>query len=252
MAISRCPGQDKRFWRSEDVFEAPCPNCGGSIEFWKDEPRCRCRHCGRVAPNPKLDLGCAKWCKFAKDCLGVSISPGSDISLQDALIQEMKRVFGDDTKRIDHAMEVLGYAQQILGEEGGDPLVVTAAAILHDIGIAEAQRKHGSAAGKYQEIEGPPIARAILQGLEVDADRVEHVCDIVGNHHTPGGVDTLEFRVIWDADQLANAADECTGKGPEQLKAFIERTYRTDAGRAMAAEMLLGEKQPGAGAERQA
>ena len=234
MAISRCPGQDKRFWRSENVFEAPCPSCGGSIEFWKDEPKRRCNHCGKSAPNPKLDLGCAQWCKFAKDCLGMGAGPGSDISLCEALIDKMKQVFDGDTDRIDHALAVLGYAQQILAEEGGDPLVVTAAAILHDIGIHEAEEKHGSAAGKYQEMEGAPIAREILQGLDVDGDRVEHVCDIVGNHHTPGGVDTLEFRVIWDADRLVNTADGCAGEAPEELKTHIDWIYRTHAGRTMA------------------
>jgi hypothetical protein len=54
MAIDQCPGQDKRFWKPGDVFEAPCPHCGRSIEFWKDDQRRRCRSCGRMAANPKL------------------------------------------------------------------------------------------------------------------------------------------------------------------------------------------------------
>ena len=49
--------------------------------------------------------------------------------------------------------------------------VVRAAAVLHDIGIREAERKHGSSAGKYQEVEGPPIARRILEKLSVDPER---------------------------------------------------------------------------------
>jgi len=241
MPIVRCPGQDKRFWRSEDVFEAPCPHCGESIEFWKDEPRRKCGHCGKVAPNPKLDLGCAEWCKFAKDCLGVQIVPGSNVTVRGMLIEEMKRVFGDDEKRISHALEVLDYAEQILAKVGGDPLVVTAAAILHDIGIHEAERKHGSAAAEHQEVEGPPIARAILQKLGVDSDRIEHICDIIGFHHSAGGADTLEFRILWDADRLANSPEECAGKSPAELQTAINWMYRTDAGRALAAQKLPGQ-----------
>ena len=46
--------------------------------------------------------------------------------------------------------------------------MVRAAAILHDIGIHEAERKHGSSSGRLQELEGPPIARAILEASNVD------------------------------------------------------------------------------------
>jgi len=248
MPISRCPGQDKRFWRSEDVFEAPCPACGENIEFWKDEPRRKCKHCGEFAPNPKLDMGCAQWCKFAKDCLGLATMTGSDVSLKDALVKEMKQTFGEDRKRIDHALEVLGYAESLLAEEGGDPLVVTATAILHDIGIHEAEKKHGSAAGKWQELEGPTIARAILQKLDVDSDRIEHICEIIGNHHTPGAMESLEYRIIWDADRLANTAEEVGDKTAEQRKTVIEWMYRTDAGRTLAIEKLLGETPAGSDA----
>lgn len=65
----KCPGQDQRFWKPEDIFEAKCPNCGASMEFWKDDPKLKCRKCNRVITNPKLDLGCAKWCKYADKCL---------------------------------------------------------------------------------------------------------------------------------------------------------------------------------------
>jgi len=84
MPISQCPGQDKRFWKPEDIFENPCPRCGRPIEFWKDDPRRRCTHCGTVAANPRFDTGCAKWCRFARECLG-SAGLEADGQLQDAL-----------------------------------------------------------------------------------------------------------------------------------------------------------------------
>ncbi len=64
------------------------------------------------------------------------------------LIQKMKDVFGDDQKRINHALAVLKYAEQIHAVEGGDETVVTAAAILHDIGIHQAELKYGSTGRK--------------------------------------------------------------------------------------------------------
>jgi hypothetical protein len=40
------------------------------IEFWKDEPLLYCHKCKEPVRNPKIDPGCAAWCKYADDCLG--------------------------------------------------------------------------------------------------------------------------------------------------------------------------------------
>jgi endogenous inhibitor of DNA gyrase (YacG/DUF329 family) len=94
----RCPGQDIRFWKPEDIFEVKCPGCGETVEFFKDEPKIKCRKCGRMVVNPKLDLGCAEWCLYAQQCLGGSAV--KDISvIQDKLVDETKKVAGEDQKR---------------------------------------------------------------------------------------------------------------------------------------------------------
>jgi hypothetical protein len=67
----KCPGQDTRFWRPGDIFDARCPACGMTVEFFKDEVRRRC-HCGQMVMNPRLDLGCAAWCPYADKCLGTT------------------------------------------------------------------------------------------------------------------------------------------------------------------------------------
>lgn len=76
----RCPGQDQRYWKPEDIFEVKCPNCGKSIEFFKDEPKLKCRKCGQMVINPKIDLGCAEWCQYARQCQG-----GSAVKVIDAI-----------------------------------------------------------------------------------------------------------------------------------------------------------------------
>ncbi|MCK5548440.1 MAG: hypothetical protein KAI64_05460 [Thermoplasmata archaeon] len=40
------------------------------MEFFKDDRARRCPHCHLLFPNPKLDLGCAEWCSYAKYCFG--------------------------------------------------------------------------------------------------------------------------------------------------------------------------------------
>lgn len=68
--MPRCPGQDQRYWKPEDICESLCPFCGAEIEFWKDEPLLCCAQCGKEVRNPRLDPGCAEWCPMADKCLG--------------------------------------------------------------------------------------------------------------------------------------------------------------------------------------
>ena len=229
----KCPGQDQRFWKPEDIFEENCPKCGNTIEFWKDEPRLKCPSCKEEVVNPKIDLGCAEWCQYADQCLGVVLDKNDSI-LCDKLIAEMKEVFQSDNKRIEHALAVLDYAEQILAVEGGDPLIVKATAILHDIGILEAERKHGSSAGKYQEMEGPAIAEPILKKFEIDAEKIEHILKIIANHHSDKDLDTTEFRVIWDADRIVNLDEEQGGLDKEKFERILERIFKTDKGKELA------------------
>ena len=158
---------------------------------------------------------------------------------RDILIKEMKEVFRTDLKRINHALAVLNYAEQIQSVEGGDPFIVTAAAILHDIGIQEAERKYNSSAGKYQEIEGPPIAKKILENYGVDENSLEHICKIIANHHSARDIDTTEFRIIWDADWLVNLPGETADADKAKLKKIIDKTFKTTTGHKMATELFI-------------
>lgn len=72
--MMKCPGQDRRYWRFEDICLIKCPKCGRVLEFFKDEPRQRCRTCGEVVFNPRKDFSCAVWCPFAEQCLGLKAS----------------------------------------------------------------------------------------------------------------------------------------------------------------------------------
>ena len=161
-------------------------------------------------------------------------------AITDTLIRDMREVFGADQKRIDHALAVLGYANHIRSVEGGDPLVIQAAAVLHDIGIQEAERKYGSSAGRYQEMEGPSIAERVLRRRGVDEERIAHVCRIVANHHSAKDIDTLEFRVLWDADWLVNWPEMFPDESGAEGKARVQRIFKTNTGRETAWRLFVG------------
>jgi len=73
----KCPGQDPAYWDRTAIFEVPCPSCGKPVEFFKDDTSGRCGACGYRFRNPKLDLGCAEWCPYAEQCLGVQPARGN-------------------------------------------------------------------------------------------------------------------------------------------------------------------------------
>jgi hypothetical protein len=155
----------------------------------------------------------------------------------------MEEYFGSDRRRIDHALRVTDFARRLLLHEQGDRELVLATALLHDIGIPEAERKHGSAAGHLQEIEGPPVARDILVRLGYDEPFIAEACAIIASHHSPGELDTANFRAIWDADWLVNLGDECELGDDAQVTRLIGRIFLTDTGKRIAREIYLtGQK----------
>lgn len=156
------------------------------------------------------------------------------------IARAVEGVFGSDRKRIDHAHRVMGFAEELMRGQPVDAKVVVTAALLHDIGIKAAEAKHGSSAPKHQEIEGPPVARGIMEGLGYGKETIEHVCRIIGSHHSAAGIDTAEFRIIWDADWLVNLPDEFSGTAGEKLERLIERVFKTEAGGRKARELFLG------------
>lgn len=175
-------------------------------------------------------------------CAGPAGRERIDTRLNDRLIEEMKSYFGDKQGLIDHTMAVYGYAVRLHETEGGDPLIVKAGALYHDIGIPQARQVHGSSAGKYQEIEGPPIARRILYRLEVPPEPIDEICRIIANHHTAHDkptVDTVEFQIVWDADGLVNHAKRKQGNSSEEISNKIEQLFRTQSGKKMARDLFI-------------
>lgn len=153
--------------------------------------------------------------------------------------QAMEDYFGADDRRIAHALQVTAYAEELLAYIDADPTVTLTAAYLHDIGIPAAERTYGSCAGSYQEELGPPVARELLSGLGAPAELIEMVCAMIGKHHTPGGVDSPEFRILWDADALVNLDEVVPGKSSEQLRTIFDKWLVTEPGYRRALDLYL-------------
>jgi hypothetical protein len=241
----KCPGQDMRFWKPGDIFETQCPKCGKKVEFFKDEVMRKCR-CGHEVVNPKMNFGCAAWCQYADQCVGMipeevkakQRAEQGDL-MKERISLEMKKYFGTDFKRVHHALKVANYAEQILKPEGGNPLVVLAATYLHDVGIHEAEKKYQNSSWDYQEIEGPGIAKEILKKLDVQKELIDEICDIIGHHHHPRAEETLNFQILYEADWMVNLEESEVLKDREQLSKIIEEVFKTTSGKKLAEKIYL-------------
>lgn len=235
-----CPGAQK-FRKPQPEF-VNCPFCGAEAEIWTDEIKAVCPKCKKTVTR-KLELSCVDWCKYAKECLGdeayTNYIKNKALTLKDKLLMRLEEYFGSDSKRINHAKKVMGFAEELLRQEKADWHIVVPASILHDAGIKAAEKKYGSSAGHYQEQEGPAIARDILAKLDFNKEDIEEICQIIAHHHSPGKVNTHNFKVLYDADWLVNLKDELDIKDKAKLKQSIDKIFLTAAGKALAEKLYL-------------
>lgn len=154
-----------------------------------------------------------------------------DNQIASALL-EMFRCNSGDQKRIEHSLKVFGYAQ-LLGrmEELSveDQFVLELTAILHDIGIHVSEAKYGYCDGHLQEVEGPPVAKAILEKLSVAPNIIERVCYIISKHHTFPAIDGLDFQLLVEADFLVNAVEDAVS--PDGVQKFVRLNFKSESGR---------------------
>ncbi len=208
------------------------------MEIWSDEATGLCPSCSKPVIRASTQ-SCVDWCKFAKECLGEDkykkYGAMKAALRRAALIGATETYFGADHKRIEHAKKVVSYAELILAKEReADPNVVIAAAALHDIGIKNAEERYGSSEAAYQEQEGPPVARGILLDLGYPEEFIREVCDIIGHHHHPRPGETINFKVVYDADLLTNSESQLMKARTRGVPERLLGSFLTETGRKAA------------------
>lgn len=222
-----------------------CPFCLGEVEIWTDEIEAACPNCKRPVAREQTQ-SCLEWCGYAKECIGENkynaYMKNRTITAKDKLLKELEEFFGSDIKRIEHAKRVLSFSEELLKSERGDWDIVIPASILHDVGIKIAEDKYASPAGHYQEQEGPPIARALLDKVGFKKEAIDEICQIIAHHHSPGEINTQNFKVLYDADWLVNLKDEVDVKDKEKLSAMIDKIFLTETGKKIAEKIYNLER----------
>ena len=155
------------------------------------------------------------------------------------LIEAMMEYDQGDPRRIQHFLKVYELARTIGRLEGLDARaqkILEGAAVLHDIGIHKAEEKYGSCEGKYQELEGPPEARALLERLLWPEAEIGRVCFLIAHHHTYQGIDSADWQILVEADFLVNLYED--GASEQSIRNVYDRIFKTDSGRRLCRYMF--------------
>jgi HD domain len=162
------------------------------------------------------------------------------------------------------------YALRLLEAEGGEPAIVEPAVILHDVGwskltpeqirIAFGVRAGGEEAERLNRIheqEGAAIARRLLESLGYNPDLIERIAFLVGRHDSGDRPESLEEKLLKDADKLWRFSPfgfwneiERQGLDQKELYQFLLARYRgwffTQTAVKLAEEELIsrGQEQP--------
>ena len=76
--------------------------------------------------------------------------------------------------------------------------------------------------------------------LGAKEELIEEVCDIIGHHHSPREEETINFKVLYDADLIVNMLELYQKKPhtPEQLEKLLASSFMTKAGSQEARKTL--------------
>lgn len=147
-----------------------------------------------------------------------------------------------DARRIQHFTKVHAYARLLGQEEGLDKITqsnLESAALLHDIGIREAERKFGYNNGKLQEQEGPAEAVKLLQKLPYTQAEIDRITYLIGHHHTYDQINGPDYQILVEADFLVNLYEDQAGK--DAIAAAAAKIFKTASGKKLLA-CMFGQK----------
>jgi len=147
------------------------------------------------------------------------------------VIAAMTAYNAGDARRVNHLIKVFGFAKTIGEREGLDAdtqEILEIAALTHDIGIRNSERKYGNCTGEHQQEEGPPEARALLCALGAEEKIIERVCWLIAHHHTYHDIQGMDYQVLIEADFLVNAYEDEMDE--DAIRAVRDKLFRTKSG----------------------
>ena len=235
-----CPGQNTMFWKPDDIYDVRCPNCDRPVEFWKDDSKRTC-DCGHRFLNPKRDLGCLEYCRYAEQCMPEMFEGESLKALyRDRLLVTAKIKMKPDDASLERSQKIAELVEEILDEEGGQPKVVFAATILGNLVLNS--QAHGEQSASSAQGDSPSaITRKVLADIGTEKEVTDQVCQIIENRINGTSSEDLDSKIVSDALMLADLLDKKALLEEAALERLIDSKIQTETGKRVAREQLLSE-----------
>lgn len=251
----KCPGQDRAYWHGERVFEVPCPACGSTVEFFRDEVSRRCSQCAHRISNPRVALDCATWCDQAESCMGLSRSRiaalgQEDTALAGRLIQGLEEAIPNEPARIARALLVFQHARELAAASAANPVVLLSAALLLELKEVMERDAGPSSSLSAGDFTASTACRDVLLRARLGDEAIDTIAALLDDFHHRRNDGREEVMVLRDAVTLADmSAARPVEAG--QLERQICDGLQTDAGKARARGLWLSETTPSIGARQE-
>lgn len=169
--------------------------------MWTDEASGKCGKCGEIVCRTNTQ-SCIDWCKYATECLGADEHKRyQDMKTRmrkETLLRAGETCMETDAKK-QHARARVACAEQLLSREpAADPNVVIAAAALLDI-------TRTASAASDMDASTSSMAADILHELGYPEGFIKEVTGIVSRIASPGANESVNFRVVQNAERLTKA-----------------------------------------------
>jgi hypothetical protein len=120
------------------------------------------------------------------------------------LIHALEERFQSDRPRFTRALKVFQFAKSLVGKQGGDPRVVLAAALLLDLAVYRSRDAASPSNLEDDSAGGIAEARGLLKQSGLDEETSQRIDGILTSYRAGRKSDTLEFRVVCEAAQMAD------------------------------------------------
>ena len=90
--------------------------------------------------------------------------------------------------------------------------------------------------GPQQELEGPPVAAALLPACGYTPEACARICYLIGRHHTYTDIDGADYQILVEADFLVNIFEN--GMEQEAARKVRDNIFKTKTGKKAADRSL--------------
>ncbi len=90
------------------------------------------------------------------------------------------------------------------------------------------EEKYQSSSGYYQQIEGPAVAKKMLEHLGYDKVFIERVCYLIAHQHTYDDIKGLDYQILVEGDFLVNIDEDQVER--KSIESIRDKIFKTSSG----------------------